>query len=220
MLKSELLEIITAIPLFSGCSPDTLEKLRGGRISSYCTGDVIYSPECEQKKLVILLCGRASVFSLDSQKKILLRSFERGGVMGIANLYSDSPFVSNIIAQKECKTLEIPQEQFTQLLESDKRLMQNFLSFLSGKICYLNQKILCLTAGSAERRLALYLDSASVANSFSLPVSLVSLSEMLNLGRASLYRAFDKLEGDGYIKRDGKTITLINRKQMLEHYTL
>ena len=217
---SDSLEILKAIPLLSGCNAETLEKLNSADRRVYKSGDIIYSPECKQKKIVILLSGAASVFSLDSQKKILLRRFERGGVMGIANLFSEGRFVSNIVAQKNCETLEISKEIVVDCLESDKTLLHNYLSFLSGKICYLNQKILCLTAGSAERRLALYLDSASACDSFSLPVSLVSLSEMLDLGRASLYRAFDKLESDGFIKRDGKTVTLTNRLQMLEHYTL
>lgn len=220
MSRSDSLDVLCNISLFSGCSSETLEKLNKADRHLYKSGDIIYSPECDQKKLVVLLCGQASVFSLDSQKKILLRKFERGGVMGIANLFSDSPFVSNIVAQKSCEALEISKEIFVDCLEKDKTLMHNYLSFLSGKICYLNQKILCLTAGSAERRLALYLDSVSTSDVFPLPVPLVSLSEMLDLGRASLYRAFDKLESDGFIKRDGKTVTLTNRSQMLEHYTL
>ena len=45
-----------------------------------------------------------------------------------------------------------------------------------------------------------------------------SLCEMLNLGRASLYRAVDKLEADGCIKRNGKQITIINKELLLSKY--
>lgn len=220
MSVSGTAEILSGISLFCGCKTQTLDKLCGGKTSKYRAGEVIYSPECSEKKLIILLDGQAQVFSLDAQKKILLRTMNACDIMGIANLFSDSPFVSNILAQKSCTTLEISKDLFASCLEADSVLMYNFLSFLSGKICYLNQKILCLTAGSAERRLALYLDSVSSIDCFILPLSLVSLSETLDLGRASLYRAFDKLESDGFIKREGKSVTLINRKQMLEHYTL
>ena len=41
---------------------------------------------------------------------------------------------------------------------------------------------------------------------------------MLNVGRASLYRAFDKLIADGYIKKDGKTITLLDRNALKDQY--
>jgi DNA-binding PadR family transcriptional regulator len=42
---------------------------------------------------------------------------------------------------------------------------------------------------------------------------------MLDIGRASLYRALDKLEADGFIERKDKTLTLINEKEMLKRYS-
>ena len=38
---------------------------------------------------------------------------------------------------------------------------------------------------------------------------MVKLSEMLNIGRTSLYRAVEQLEQCGKIKREGKTIQLM-----------
>ena len=102
--------------------------------------------------------------------------------------------------------------------------MYNYLSFLSNRICYLNKKIVCLTAGSSERRLAYYLDSAlSEAEdrgelTDSITVQMNTLCDMLNLGRASLYRAADKLSEDGFIMREGKTIRVLDRSGMLAKY--
>ena len=45
-----------------------------------------------------------------------------------------------------------------------------------------------------------------------------SLCEMLNLGRASLYRAADKLCEEGFIRRAGKKIIVIDRIGMMEKY--
>ena len=99
--------------------------------------------------------------------------------------------------------------------------MYNYLAFLSEKIRYLNRKIVTLTAGSAERRLAYFLDTSIPENAADIPtitVPMNSLAEMLNLGRASLYRAADRLSEEGFIERDGKTIKVINRKGMMEKY--
>ena len=43
-----------------------------------------------------------------------------------------------------------------------------------------------------------------------LPASIKSISNALNLGRASLYRAIDALTEYGYIAREGKTVRLLN----------
>ena len=88
---------------------------------------------------------------------------------------------------------------------------------MSGRICYLNHKIRYLTAGSAERRLALYLASFE-KDIIELDASLSSLSELLDIGRASLYRAFDTLIADGYIEKNGRTIRLIAPDAMIKDY--
>jgi hypothetical protein len=41
---------------------------------------------------------------------------------------------------------------------------------------------------------------------------------MLNIGRASLYRAFDKFIADGFITKNGKVITLIDREALKNNY--
>lgn len=220
MEQSNISEAVGNIPLFRECRAETLDKICSGKVLQYKPSEIIYSPENPQKKLIIITGGSAEVFSADGQKKILLRTLETGDMVGIANLFSDEPFVSNVIAKKACTALEIPQEDFRVCLKDDELLMQKYISLLSEKICYLNKKIICLTAGSAERRLAVYLDTISPYNSFSLPVSLTSLSEMLDLGRASLYRAFDRLENDGFIKREGKKIIILEREKMLQYYTI
>ena len=117
--------------------------------------------------------------------------------------------------------LEISPEDFGKILERDRTAMYNFLEFLSGKIRYLNRKIVTLTAGSAERRLAYFLDSSLPDGNDTqgeITVQMNLLCEMLNLGRASLYRAADKLCEEGFIARDGKTVKILDRKGMMEKY--
>ena len=94
------------------------------------------------------------------------------------------------------------------LIENDKSVMHSFLCLLSNKIVYLNKKISSLTAGSAERRLSVYLSENAKDGIFTLTTSASALAAMLDIGRASLYRALDKLEADGGIERCGKSIII------------
>ena len=173
------------------------------------------------KKLIVFLSGEAEVYTADESRSTLLRRVRRGGIVGVANLFSDEGFVSRIIAAKKCETLEISAEAVGRIIEEDKRMMRNYLVFLSNKICYLNRKIVTLTAGSAERRLAYYLSSCSEelgGDSFTLPLPMNALAEALNLGRASLYRAEERLTNDGFLRRDGKKVTISHKEQMLQKY--
>ena len=125
--------------------------------------------------------------------------------------------MSKIYADGACRCIFFSQESISRLLEQSDVFRRNYICFLSNRIRFLNRKISYLTAGSAERRLALYLLSFE-KREVELEDSISSLSDLLNLGRASLYRAFDKLCEDGHLIKDGKKLTVLNPKAMLSAY--
>ena len=217
--------LLLSLHIFNGCDPKIIEREidRGSFICrEYAAGETVYSPDDGEKRIIIFRTGKAHIYSTDQARSVLLRTVGAGKVIGVANLFSAEGFVSRVIADKKCETVEISDSDFARILESDVCVLRNYVSFLSDKICYLNRKIVYLTAGSAERSLATFLDSLATENgsdSFDLSMPMNSLAEMLNIGRASLYRAVEKLESDGFLIREGKKITLINRERMLESYS-
>jgi CRP-like cAMP-binding protein len=112
----------------------------------------------------------------------------------------------------------IPKESFEQLLESEPAFRQNLVSFLADRISFLNSKINCITAGSSERKLALFIISSPRNEDGTVDpgMSMTALAHALDLSRASLYRAFDALERAGIIKRYGKLITVISEEKLNE----
>ena len=224
MRKDEIIELLRSITLFSEIDEAILSRLADGRCSvlnCYKSGEVIYAPDAKDKRLIVFLSGEAEVYTADESRSTLLRRVKDGGVIGVANLFSKESFVSRIIASKRCETLEIEADAVARMLEDDSRFMRNYLAFLSDKICYLNRKIVTLTAGSAERRLAYYLSTCSEdfgCDSFTLPLPMSALAEALNLGRASLYRAEERLVSDGFLVRHGKKVILSQKEQMLTKY--
>ena len=180
-------------------------------------GDIILSQCITSHKAGIFLSGEAVATTADDSKNALLRFFGAGDLFGIANLFTNENYVSSIKAKKKCRVFFFTEEAIRELLETDKTFLYHYLGFLSGRICYLNRKIRYLTAGSAERRLALYLSSFQ-KETVELDASLSSLSELLDIGRASLYRAFDTLIADGYIEKNGRTIRLLAPDAMTKDY--
>ncbi len=180
-------------------------------------GEMILAQNDTSRRAGIFLSGEAVATTADDSKNTLLRFFAAGDLFGIANLFTHEGYVSSIRAKKRCRVFFFTEEAICELLESNKTFLYNYLSFLSGRICYLNHKIRYLTAGSAERRLALYLSSFG-SKTIELKDSLSSLSELLDIGRASLYRAFDTLSADGYIQKNGRTIHLLAPDTMMRDY--
>ena len=207
-------------PLFVGIDREkALPILNGAKcaLKSFSDEEIIHSPASNERILGLILDGTATVCTKDLGKNTLLRFLERGDLFGVANLFTNEPFVSVIKAHKKCSVFFVTEAAVRLLLETDNTFLYRYLSFLSSRVCFLNRKIGYLTAGSAERRLALYLASYK-KEEISLSVSLSALSELLDVGRASLYRAFDRLGEDGYIKKDGKQIFILDIDGLLAAY--
>lgn len=222
MKKEELISQLNEHPLFAGICQKTLSSaLDVDAISEFSVGQEIYSPKSSEKKLGIILSGTASVFSADENNGVLLRILEKGDTFGVANLFSKRErFISIIVAKKGCRVLFFSEAATERLLREDPVFCMNYIRFLSDRICFLNTKISCFTAGSPERRLAFFLLALGEGEEGRYTVSLNanSLSDMLNVGRASLYRAFDKLEADQLIQKDGKQITILDKNILKQHF--
>ena len=220
-MKEKDFESIQSSRIFIGCNEEKLRAVAEGpecEVVPFSAGETICEPQDALKKIGIVLSGNALVLSADSERHVLLRRFTAGDIFGVSSVFSnDSRFVSRIVAKSTCKVAFITAKGLSVLLESDRAVLYNYIEFLSDRIRFLNKKIRFFTSGSAERRLALYLDSFN-EEKIELEAGMSAIADMLDIGRASLYRAFDKLTEDGFILRDKDTVTLINRTEMINYY--
>ena len=187
-------------------------------LKKYTSGDVIISPDCKEMYVGIIMTGSAVVATSTSPDNTLLKMIRENDMFGIANLYSDNEsFPSVITAKSETTAILIDGDAFKKLIENDKDMLVAYLGLLSTKIVYLNKKISTLTAGSTEKKLCVFLAENEHDGVFDQNVSMSSLSEMLNIGRASLYRALDALSYHGLIIRDGKKIIIPDKYALLQY---
>ncbi len=187
-------------------------------------GETVFPSPDTDNRLCILWQGQARVLSRSSTPShpALLRTMQSGAIFGVHCVFnSEIPPQSTIIAERPCRIVLIPSNLWERILSSHPPTMATYIVFLTQRIVFLNRKIQYLTAGSAERRLSLYLISQIPQDDTPthLEISAVALADLLDLGRASLYRAFDKLIADGFLSRDHHHYTLHNRETMLLRYS-
>ena len=226
MEKNSITREISALKesfLFCGCDEELFNSHINEStcsISHYVSSESIYEPKSYKKCIGVVLSGRITVHSSDESRQVLLRTLEAGEIFGVAALFSeDENYATNICAKTECDILFIGDRIIYSLIDKDAAVRRNYIRFLSEKIRFLNRKITYFTAGSTERKLSLYLLSLKRCDDLvTLGISMSALSEMLDVGRASLYRAFDRLTEDGFIERDKKTIRLLSPQKMYDHY--
>lgn len=192
--------------------PDTL-------IKNFSPEEIILSKNSNEKVLGLILSGEANVYAPGCDGGVLIKTLSPTDSFGVATLFGDSvKFVTTIVSKKASTVIFFSKSSVESLMDMSKDFRKNYITFLSQRICFLNEKISCFTAGSPEKKLSSFLCSESDKNEFSVSISSIRLSEMLDIGRATLYRAFDKMIEDGLIVKTGKTIYVPDRNKLIDFY--
>ena len=220
MTISELSIFLKSLPLFFGVSTALLENTlqsEHAHLLSLASGE-IPPPHCNEM-LGVVLSGKLLILSADTTRSVVLRSVEKGEIFGAASLFSAARApLSRLKARSAAQVLFFDRDTVHELLCTDPDFMNAYLRLLADRIAFLNGKIRAVTAGSAERRLALWLTDHAEGNLVH-NTNLAVLAEVLDIGRASLYRALDKLEAEGLISRNGRDITLSCPQALLQKYS-
>lgn len=222
------MNIYTIIPeiskhmIFQNADPVTFEKCLNADniwVKKYIKDDIIIEPDSKEINVGIVLSGLVEITSPLKNHKLLLKTSGRGAMFGIANLYEKSDaFPTRINAKTNAEILFIDSAAFRKMLEEDTNMMQGFLAFLSKRIAYLNKKIISYTAGSTEQKLAYFLSENAVDGIFESEMSISDIADMLDMGRASLYRAFDKLIEEKIIRKSTRRIDIIDKEKLKNIY--
>lgn len=206
------LKVLPEHPLFAGVDQtnlrrllDTAEQLRVPK------GGSIYTPQRFRRCLGVVAAGRVRV----SKQTLVVSVLTQGDVFGAAALFNDgSEYATTLTALTDCTVMLFPQTAVSLLLHDSPQFAENYVRYLSGRIQFLSARLDAVTAGSAGRKLGQFLLSQADGEG-RLRICATQLSARLGVGRASLYRAFDALEGAGAIERDGKEIHILNRDKLM-----
>lgn len=207
---------LCSCPLFRGFGAEDIEELLHRIPSdreSFPSGKRILLDQNGTTRIGILLSGALKIFS--PSDGTILNRLEPGSLFGVSCLYGEKSAETIIVAAKASTVLFLNGEGSEVLWENPK-LRKNLISFLTDRIRFLNRKIASFTAHSSEEKLLCYLQqNADDSRKISLSGSYSELARALHLGRASLYRAMEKLEQRGVMQRNGKDLMLLGPKDKI-----
>lgn len=147
---------------------------------------------------------------------LLVSHLGAGDLFGAAALFTDNQdYATTLTALTPCRLVLFPQDGVERLVEESSRFALNYIRYLSSRIQFLSGRLDTVSAGTAEGKLAQYLLSA-VGDEEQVAISATQLSARIGVGRATLYRAFEALEREGAIAREGKVIRIL-RRELLHH---
>lgn len=198
-------------PLFQGVEPEQLDRvLSGTDVTCIFRGETVYDRLRFRRCLGMILEGELTV----RKESLLVSTLRPGDVFGAAALFNDQEdYPTTLTARSDCRLVLIPQEAVRQLIGAGGAFAENYVSYLSGRIRFLSDRLDTLSADGGEGKLVSYLLSAANEDG-ALTISATQLSQRIGVGRATLYRAFESLEQENVIARDGKTIRILDVKKL------
>lgn len=186
-------------------------------IESHSAGEEIYSAENFRKAVGIVIDGTVVAQSSENGG-VTMRLLSGGECFGVAAVFSGAGrYVSYISAKTDCRILFIPEEVISESIRNIPLFAQNYISFLTTRIQYLNTLVDAYSSPNVEMRLARYIVAYVGGSEVPFDFNMTALSKSLGIGRASLYRALDELESDGLIKREKGRITVTDIEKLKKY---
>ena len=203
-----MVDFLLHTALFAGCLFETAEYALhspGAKRAVYQKGDRVFYEQ--GGALGVLLSGKVCVGGRRDRHKLVLNEMYPGVVFGFSSLFEgEKHFETDICA---CRKSEVLIEE---LLGLERRVGRNIIALQAEKIRFLNEKVLSFSSSDNEKKLLLYLEAlpASEEGRREVPLGMSALSARLSMGRASLYRAFDRLEEENMIRREGRAVYILS----------
>lgn len=210
----KLTEFLSSTFMFDGLEDEQLLSIAKKSALELCSfegGEKIFTPEDFQCKIGFVVSGACDVKKVrDGKVGLPLNRLSKGDSFGILTIFSGTEkYPTEISATKKSTVLFIPKSDVVTLIEKYPKIAKNIICFLSERINFLNDKISTFSAENVEQKLAKHLMlEAKKQSSSVLALNHKKTAEIINSGRASLYRAIDALTAKGLIKTENKKIII------------
>jgi CRP-like cAMP-binding protein len=211
-----ILNIISAIPLFNSLPDDQLSAIRQIAVEKqYNKGQTIFSEEDETKGLFVVVDGRVKIYKVSSEgKEQILHIIEAGQSFGEVTVFTGQQMPANAQALAKSRLLVFPRSAFVGLVTANPSLALNLLAIMSKKLRQFAAQIENLSLKEIPARLASYLiylaEEQGSEDAVTLNVSKGQLASLLGTIPETLSRIFAKLSGQNLIRVEGPKITLLD----------
>ena len=217
--------VLAASPLFSNISaealPELLENMNGVE-KTFQKGEIIYSEGLSHRLSGVMLEGTAELHFCDEDFNLVsLIHLSEGDLFGAAMELSgkkNSPM--ELCALSDCRVLFL---DFTTLLSEDtdspvvSQFTKNLLQEFARRMQFLNMRVRILSQRRLRDKIKVYLQQLPQApdGTIRLPMNRSKLADFLYVDRSALSRELSRMQEDGILQLDGKTVRLLDKTFLL-----
>ena len=216
-------ELLIQSPIFYGLNAGELEALFAKChhfTKTFEVGDIAAFSGEPVNFLMVVIEGSVKGEMVDfSGKTIKIDDIKAPNPLASAFIFGkQNKFPVNVMANEKTRILYIPKYDFLKMLQTDIRIMQNFLNVISGHTQILANKLKFLSFKTIKGKIAQYILSLAGPDKdmIELPLTQHDLAEQFGVARPSLARALGEMAEEGIISVDRKVIRIIDRKKLKE----
>ena len=195
---------------------DKLKKLLRSTSLTYPKGVNVLSNVNRDDFIAIIDTGNVQLFYHDYEgNKILLEEITSGEIFSslTTNVYAEE--ISCVTKEETQITyIEYPQITSDEIIRSDSYIIfiKNLIKMLTEQISIKNSRIEVLTKRSTRDKLLEYFKFQSKEKknkTFTIPFTFTELANYLSVDRSAMTRELKYLKQEGFIRTDGRKITLL-----------
>lgn len=216
MKIEDLSLFLTKVSLFKGLNPDKIAKClteADFKIKEYKKNEIIFFRGDILKKIIIIVKGTArgemQKFNGDT---IVINQMKAGEVLASAFLFGkNNVFPVDLIALENSEFLFLDKEKYLDLIQSDKRLLLNFIREISNKSQYLSKRIwFNFTHKTIEEKVLSYIKENAQDDKIKFLPSISALAKKFEVTRPALSREISSLCKRKILKKIENNVYIIN----------
>ena len=216
MKIEDLSLFLTKVSLFKGLTPDKIAKClteADFKIKEYKKNEIVFFRGDILKKIIIIVKGAArgemQKFNGDT---IVINQMKAGEVLASAFLFGkNNVFPVDLIALENSEFLFLDKEKYLDLIQSDKRLLLNFIREISNKSQYLSKRIwFNFTHKTIEEKVLSYIKENAQDDKIKLLPSISALAKKFEVSRPALSREISSLCKRKILKKIENNVYIIN----------
>jgi transcription regulator, CRP family len=216
MKIEDLSLFLIKVSLFKGLNSDKIAKClteADFKIKEYKKNEIVFFRGDILKKIIIIVKGTArgemQKFNGDT---IVINQMKAGEVLASAFLFGkNNVFPVDLIALENSEFLFLDKEKYLDLIQSDKRLLLNFIREISNKSQYLSKRIwFNFTHKTIEEKVLSYIKENAQDDKIKFLPSISALAKKFEVTRPALSREISSLCKRKILKKIENNVYIIN----------
>jgi CRP/FNR family transcriptional regulator, cyclic AMP receptor protein len=190
-------------------------------VNHYKRKQVIYSEGNHPNKLYYVEKGKVKTFKSNQDgKEFTVGLYKEGDFIGYIALLEETVYKETAEAIDDTEVAMIPREEFDELINSNKEIMQKFIKLLAKDVSEKEDQLLGLAYNSLRKRVADALMTLhnkykqEKGEKFSIHISREDLANIAGTATESLIRTLSDFKAEKLIEIQAGNIVIINEKKL------